>query len=209
MTSPLLSWRGTINDPCQHYWMKNPHCPSVAAQPGNWNSSLGLAIEESAFISFTVGGGQCVLQSVAEHTAKLTWCLFSVAINHLSNFKNKDHSFHKKKPTLSKLQQPPPPSFLFPRPLRRITPSWTTVPPFIRPDSTKRPVRIPRIVTSSFYKPRGQEKQIEPISGVEITLKTTTANVEMYYLHPPNPIYFMHILPSKLNTACSLFGKSL
>lgn len=155
------------------------------------------------------GGGQCVLQSVAEHTAKLTWCLFSVAINHLSNFKNKDHSFHKKKPTLSKLQQPPPPSFLFPRPLRRITPSWTTVPPFIRPDSTKRPVRIPRIVTSSFYKPRGQEKQIEPISGVEITLKTTTANVEMYYLHPPNPIYFMHILPSKLNTACSLFGKSL
>lgn len=22
----------------------------------------------------------------------------------------------------------------------------------------------------------------------------------MYYLHPLNPIYFMHILPSKLNT---------
>lgn len=81
-----------------------------------------------------------------------------------------------------------------------------TGPPFIRPDPTERPARVPRIVTSSFYKPRGQEKQIEPISGVEITLKTTTANVEMYYLHPPNPIYFMHILPSKLNTACSLLG---
>lgn len=28
MTSPLVSWQGTINDPCQHYRMKNPHCPS-------------------------------------------------------------------------------------------------------------------------------------------------------------------------------------
>lgn len=34
-----------------------------------------------------------------------------------------------------------------------------------------------------------------------------TANAEMYSLHPPNPIYSMHILPSKLNTACSLSGK--
>lgn len=55
----------------------------------------------------------------------------------------------------------------------------------------------------------GQEKQIKPISGVEITLKITTANVEIYYLHPLNPIYFMHILPSKLNMARSLYRKSL
>lgn len=55
----------------------------------------------------------------------------------------------------------------------------------------------------------GQGKQIEPISGVEIALKITTANVEMYYLHPLNPIYFMHILPSKLNMARSLYRKSL
>lgn len=47
---------------------------------------------------------------------------------------------------------------------------------------------------------------MEPISSVEITLTTTSADVEMYYLQPPNPIYFMHIFPSKLNTACSLLG---
>lgn len=71
------------------------------------------------------------------------------------------------------------------------------------------PLCVVHTLTSSCCKPQGQEKQIEPISGVEIALKITTANVEMYYLHPPNPIYFMHILPSKLNTACSLYGKSL
>lgn len=79
----------------------------------------------------------------------------------------------------------------------------------ISPDSTNQPVHITQTLTSSFYKPQGHEKQIEPISSVEIALKITTANVEMYYLHPPNPIYFMHILPSKLNTACSLYRKSL
>lgn len=30
MTSPLVSWQGTINDPCQHYRMKNSHCPNIA-----------------------------------------------------------------------------------------------------------------------------------------------------------------------------------
>lgn len=79
----------------------------------------------------------------------------------------------------------------------------------ISSDSTNQPLCITQTLTSSFYKPQGQGKQMEPISGVEIALKITTANVEMYYLHPPNPIYFMHIVPSKLNTACSLCGKSL
>lgn len=83
------------------------------------------------------------------------------------------------------------------------------IPYTVCPDSTNQPLCIIQILTSSFYKPQSQDKQIEPISSVEITLKITTANVEMYYLHPPNPIYFMHILPSKLNTACSLCGKSL
>lgn len=92
---------------------------------------------------------------------------------------------------------------------RLITSSCITVPSTISPDSTNQPLCVLHILTSSFYKPQGQGKQIEPISGVEIALKITTANVEMYYLHPPNPIYFMHILPSKLNTACSLCGKSL
>lgn len=107
---------------------------------------------------------------------------------HASNFfRFKTHSFLTLTPPPPRNQRQPPP-------------------PFISPGSTKRPARISRIVSSPFYKPRGQEKQIEPISSVEITLKTTSANVEMYYLHPPNPIYFMHISPSKLNTACSLLG---
>lgn len=71
------------------------------------------------------------------------------------------------------------------------------------------PLCVTQILTSSFHKPQSQDKQIKPISSVEIALKITTVNVEMYYLHPPNPIYFMHILPSKLNTAHSLCGKSL
>lgn len=108
MTSPLLSWRGTINDPCQHYWMKNPHCPSVAAQPGNWNSSLGLAIEESAFISFTVGGS-VFCRAWRNTPLSLPGACFYVAIKNVSNFKNKDYSFQIKKPTLSKLQLAPPP----------------------------------------------------------------------------------------------------
>lgn len=74
---------------------------------------------------------------------------------------------------------------------------------------TNQPPCIIQILTSSFHKPQSQDKQIKPISSVAIALKITTVNVEMYYLHPPNPIYFMHILPSKLNTARSLCGKSL
>lgn len=84
-----------------------------------------------------------------------------------------------------------------------------TFPPHTGPDTSSRPRCIIQILTSSFffYMPQSQDKQIEPISSVEIALKITTANVEMYYLHPPNPIYFMHISPSKLNTAHSLCGE--
>lgn len=63
MTSILVLWKGTINDPCQHYRMKNPHCPKSACpawqveffiKPGNKDVRVSACEWEELLISCVV-----------------------------------------------------------------------------------------------------------------------------------------------------------